>query len=55
MAGTGLPIPKEQNVLPQPTNVIGAGAYSVAQSWQNIAQSARESAAADEKIAQSAR
>lgn len=51
MAGTGLPIPKDQTVLPQPTNVIGAGAYSVAQSWQNIAQSARESAAADEKIA----
>lgn len=57
MAGTGLPIPKERDVLPQVDNVVGAGAYSVAQSWLNIAgsareeaASARESAAAAEKI-----
>lgn len=54
MPGTGLPLPKEPDVLPQPTNVVGAGVYSNAQSWLNIAQSARESAAADEKIASSA-
>jgi hypothetical protein len=44
MAGTGLPIPKNDAVLPQPANVIGAGAYSNAQSWLNIAQSSREEA-----------
>lgn len=48
----GLPIPKERDVLPQPGNVVGAGAYSVAQSWLNVAQSAREEAAAAEKIGQ---
>jgi hypothetical protein len=51
---SGLPDLEQRDVLPQPTNVIGAGAYSTAQSWLNIAQSAKESAAADEKIASSA-
>lgn len=51
MPGTGLPIPKDQEVLPHPSNVVGAGAYSTAQSWLNIAQSNRETAAAYEKIA----
>src|SRR5262245_40648328 len=46
MAGTGLPIPKDRPVQPQPGNVVGVGAYSTAQSWLQVADAARQAAAA---------
>ncbi|MCA1831233.1 MAG: hypothetical protein LC750_00535 [Actinobacteria bacterium] len=51
MAGTGLPIPKDNPVLTRPTDPVGAGAYSNAQAWINIANATERAAAAEGQIA----